>query len=202
MKIKHLDRQAGGRQDPDRHRREHPVRSQRHPGGGIGAPPGAQAGDHGPAPDPRPHHQQRRAEVERGMGEQRRIEGVEHGAGARQNRQRGGHRADDGNPEAGPRPAQPDHPAQRRLDHEVAESHDEERGEHQRLEDTVRCDRQVVEARGAERELHAGAGERLHHRHHAADGEGGHRDPDVREHEPGGWRHRRGSTTTVPCIRW
>ena len=124
------------------------------------------------------------------MSHQRRVEGVEHGAGPRQNRRRRQERADDGDPESCPRPGVAGDPAERGIGHEIAQRHDEERREDQCQEHAVCRHRQVVDAGRAERQLDAGASERLHHCHHRPHGEGGHRDPEVGQHQPRRRGHR------------
>src|SRR5690606_23727604 len=89
-----------------------------------------------------------------------------------------------------------------RLDHQVAERHDEQRREHQRQQHAVGGHREVVEVGRAERQLDAGAGQRLHHGHHRADREGRHRHPEVREDEPDGGRHGAASTMIVLYMLW
>lgn len=169
--------------------------------------PHAIAADDDAAPHPRADHEQRGAEIERGMRAERRIERVQHRARAREDRERGHHGADERDPESGPSPPESSHAAQRRVCHEVAERHDEESREDERQEHAVRRHRHVVEPGRTEGQLEAGSRQRLHHGHHRAEREGRHRDPDIGQRESRRrWRradraHRDGSTMTVPCMR-
>ena len=131
-------------------------------------PPGAVARDHHAAPDPRTNDQQRGADIERGVRQQRRIERVEDGARAREDRDRRNHGADRRDPERRPRPCLADDTPQRRFGDEVTHRHDEERGEDQRQQHAMRGHRQVVHPRRSERQFDAGTGQRLHDRHHRA----------------------------------
>ena len=168
----------------------------------MGLPPRTETADQDAAPDPGSDHEQRGTDVEGRVSHQRRVEGVEYGARARQNRRRGHQRADDRDPESRPRPGGAGDPAERGVGDQVTERHDEERREDQGQQHAVRGDREVIQTRRAEKQLHASARERLHHGHHRAHGEGGHCDPEVGEHQPRRGRQRAASTMIDPCIRW
>ena len=197
----HFNRQAGGRQNPDDHRRQHPVHGQRHARHRVGPAPRAIAANHHAAPDPRADHQQRGADIERRMRHQRRIEGVQHRAGARENRDGGDQRAHQRDPEPRPGPRHAGHAPERRLGHQVAQRHDEEGGEDQRLKHTVRSHRQVIHSRRPEWHLHAGSRHRLHDGHHGAQRERGDRHPQIGQHQPCHCGHGVPSTITLPCIK-
>ena len=112
--------QAGGGQHPDGHRGDHAVRRQRHPIARVRPSPRAIAGDHDAAPDPGSDDEQRGADVERGMRQQRRVERVEHRARARQDGGGRHQRADDRDPESRPRPGRAGDAPERRVGHQVA----------------------------------------------------------------------------------
>ncbi len=203
QRIHGLDQAQGPRNELEQHLRgdshggekpEHRVGHggmHRKAGGPVSiAPPGVPPGsDHAEAPPPGRYHDQRQADVEGGMGLERRVEGVEDAGLEGENRPSRGHHAGGGQPEHPPGQPGPLDVAVLPLGHRVAQRHDEEGGEHQRHEDAVGGDRHVVHPGRPVGHLEVGAGDRLHDGHARGDPEGQDRDPEMGQDQPVSARH-------------
>ena len=140
-----LGRNADGGPKPHhgvRHCGEH---RQRHRPAGILALPAAHRDEHEQAPDPRPHHDEHEPDIEEGARRERRIECKEDRRSAQNDGDQHHHDANDRHPEGGPRPGfAGERAVERRHRDEIAEAHDEERGQHVGHRNAVRRDRHEV----------------------------------------------------------
>ena len=167
---------------------------------GIVPLPGRQVDRHQRDPYPGADHDEDYADIVKGIGDHRRIEGVEDGGEAQGDRNHRRHRPDGDEQEARPGPAAADQrPFQRRFGDRIAKTHRDERREDVAHRRAVRGDRAVIKFGTEIPDVQRAADEHLPGAEQQGEAEDREGQPEMGENQPLAIQHRSASAGQRSC---